>query len=79
MAVILALVTAIALGFDFYFIKKGLIETPYPLIATFITLTINFSFLVSFLLSLAFMLLVLPGFYPIKVLKLWAWRYQRVL
>lgn len=44
MALLFALITTISFGIDFYLIRRGLIETPYPLVAAFITLTINFSF-----------------------------------
>jgi transporter family protein len=44
MEVFLALITAVAFGFDAYFIRKGLLKTPYPLVAAFITLTVNISF-----------------------------------
>ena len=60
MEIVFALLTSFAFAFDFYFIRKGLIETPYPLMATFITLTINFSFFV--ILSIIFV--------PIGLLKL---------
>lgn len=39
-----ALMTAFAFGFDYYFIRKGLITDPYPLVAAFITLTVNILF-----------------------------------
>ena len=44
MDVFFALITAVAYGCDYYFIRKGLLTDPYPLLATFITLTVNFSF-----------------------------------
>jgi DME family drug/metabolite transporter len=44
MEVLFALITAVAFGFDYYFIRKGLLTDPYPLLAAFITLTVNFSF-----------------------------------
>ena len=52
MAILFALITALAFGTDNYLIRRGLIDSPYPLVAAFITLTINFSFfiLLSFLL-----------------------------
>ena len=46
MAIVFALMTAIAYGFDHYFIRRGLIKTPYPMVAAFVTLTINFFFFV---------------------------------
>lgn len=52
MASVFALVTSIAFAFDFYFVRKGLMGTPYPLISAFLTLTINFSFFI--VLSLIF-------------------------
>ncbi len=60
MEIIFAFITAIAFGFDNYFIKKGLIESPYPMVASFITLTINFIFFL--ILSLIFI--------PTSLLKL---------
>ncbi len=44
MEVFFALITAVAFGFDYYFIRKGLLTDPYPLLAAFVTLTVNFSF-----------------------------------
>jgi uncharacterized membrane protein len=52
MAIIFALMTAIAYGLDNFLIRKGLIHSPSPVVAVFITLTINFSFFV--VLSLIF-------------------------
>ena len=46
MAILFALMTALAFGTDNYLIRRGLIDSPYPLVAAFITLTINFSFFV---------------------------------
>jgi transporter family protein len=60
MAIVFALMTAIAYGLDNFLIRKGLIHTPYPIVAAFITLTINFSFFV--ILSLIFI--------PFEFLKL---------
>ena len=60
MEIIFALMTAISFGIDYYLIRKGLIETPYPIVAAFITLTINF----FFFLVLSFI------FIPISLLKL---------
>jgi len=44
MEVFFACITAVAYGGDYYFIRKGLLTDPYPLPATFVTLTPNFSF-----------------------------------
>jgi len=44
MEVVFALITALGFGFDYYFIRKGLLTDPYPLIAAFLTLTVNFVF-----------------------------------
>jgi DME family drug/metabolite transporter len=48
MAILFALITAVAYGFDFYLVRKGLMDTPYPLWAAFITLTVNLTFFVIF-------------------------------
>jgi hypothetical protein len=42
MAIVFALMIAIAYGLDNFFIRKGLISSPYPMVAVFITLTTNF-------------------------------------
>lgn len=43
MAIVFALMTAIAYGLDSFFMRKGLISSPYPMVAVFIiTLTTNF-------------------------------------
>ncbi len=60
MVIFLSLLTAITHGFESYFIRKGLIEAPYPLVAAFITLTINLSFFL--ILSILFV--------PIGLLRL---------
>ena len=60
MVIIFALMTAIAYGFDNFLIRKGLIHSPSPMVAAFITLTINFFFFV--ILSLIFI--------PFEFLKL---------
>lgn len=44
MEVFFALITAVAFGFDYFFIRKGLLTDPQPLLAAFVTLTINFLF-----------------------------------
>lgn len=44
MEILFALITAITFGFDYYFIRKGLITDPHPLVAAFITLTVNIFF-----------------------------------
>ncbi len=60
MEIVFALITTITYGLDTYFVRKGLLETPFPLVAAFITLTINLSiFIVLFFL-----------FVPIEFLKL---------
>ncbi len=46
MEIILALITAVSFGIDYFLIRKGLIKTPYPIVAAFITLSINFSFFI---------------------------------
>ena len=60
MAIVFALMTAIAYGLDNFLIRKGLIDSPSPIVAAFITLTTNFSFFV--VLSLIFI--------PFEFLKL---------
>lgn len=60
MEIIFALITCIAFGFDAYFIRKGLLEAPYPIVAAFISLTINIVFFI--LLSFIFV--------PVSLLKL---------
>jgi uncharacterized membrane protein len=60
MAITFALMTAIAYGLDNFLIKKGLIHSPSPMVAAFITLTTNFFFFV--VLSLIFI--------PFEFLKL---------
>ena len=47
MAVIFALVTLITYGLDFFFVRKGLAKTPNPIVAAFVTLTVNFSFFIT--------------------------------
>ncbi len=60
MDIVFALITSITYGLDIYFVRKGLLETPFPIVAAFITLTINLSiFVVLFLI-----------FVPIDFLKL---------
>jgi drug/metabolite transporter (DMT)-like permease len=46
MDIVFALITAVAYGLDIYFVRKGLLESPFPIVAAFITLTINFSIFV---------------------------------
>jgi uncharacterized membrane protein len=60
MAIVFALMTAIAYGLDNFLIRKGLIHSPSPMVAAFITLTTNFFFFV--VLSLIFI--------PFEFLKL---------
>jgi len=55
MSILFALIAAFGHAFDSFFVRKGLIETPAPVAATFITLTVNFIFFI--ILSLLF----LPG------------------
>jgi len=60
MDIVFALITSIFYGLDIYFVRKGLLETPFPVVAAFITLTINLSiFIVLFFI-----------FVPIDLLKL---------
>lgn len=60
MDIVFALITAVAYGLDIYFVRKGLLESPFPIVAAFITLTINFSiFVILFFI-----------FVPIDFLKL---------
>ncbi len=60
MEIVFALITAITYGLDIFFVRKGLLETPFPIVAAFITLTINLSiFIVLFFI-----------FVPIDFLKL---------
>ncbi|MDI7259452.1 MAG: EamA family transporter [Thermodesulfobacteriota bacterium] len=68
MEVILALVTAVSFGFDHFFIRKGLIGTPHPILPAFITLTVNF----------VFFLILSVIFVPIELLKL-EWVYFFIL
>jgi uncharacterized membrane protein len=42
MAVLFAVITALTYGGDFFFVRKGLLKTPNPTLAAFLTLTINF-------------------------------------
>ena len=44
MAILLALITSIGHALDSFFVRKGLIETPSPMAAAFITLSTNFAF-----------------------------------
>ncbi len=60
MVIVFALMTTIAYGLDNFLIRKGLIYSPYPMVAAFITLTTNFFFFV--VLSLIFV--------PFEFLKL---------
>jgi len=55
MAIVFALITAFGHSFDIFFIRKGLVQSPVPTAAAFITLTINFVFFI--ILSIIF----LPG------------------
>ena len=60
MEIVFALITSIFYGLDIFFVRKGLLETPFPIVAAFITLTINLSiFIVLFFI-----------FVPIDLLKL---------
>lgn len=52
MAVLFALITNLAYGLDFYFVRRGLMKSPEPMAAAFITLTVNICFFV--LLSILF-------------------------
>jgi uncharacterized membrane protein len=52
MAILFALITNLAYGLDFYFVRRGLMESPEPMAAAFITLTVNICFFV--LLSVLF-------------------------
>jgi transporter family protein len=52
MAILFALITNLAYGLDFYFVRRGLMESPEPMAAAFITLTVNICFFV--LLSILF-------------------------
>ncbi len=47
MEIVFALITTITYGLDTYFVRKGLLETPFPLVAAFITLTINLSIFIG--------------------------------
>ena len=44
MAIVLALITSIGHALDSFFVRKGLIESPFPMAAAYITLSINFAF-----------------------------------
>jgi len=46
MAIVFALIASLGHAFESYFIRKGLIETPAPLTAAFVTLTINLAFFI---------------------------------
>ncbi len=49
MDILFALITTITYGLDIFFVRKGLLQTPFPIVAAFITLTINLSiFIVLF-------------------------------
>jgi uncharacterized membrane protein len=52
MAILFALITNLAYGLDFYFVRRGLMKSPEPMAAAFITLTVNICFFV--LLSILF-------------------------
>ncbi len=52
MSIVFALIATFGHAFDSFFARKGLVETPAPMAATFITLTINVIFFV--ILSLLF-------------------------
>ena len=52
MAILFALITNLAYGLDFYFVRRGLMKSPEPMAAAFITLTVNIRFFV--LLSILF-------------------------
>ncbi len=65
MEVLFALITAFAFGFDYYFIRRGLLTDPYPLVAAFLTLTVNvFFFLSLFYFFVPAELLKWPLIYP---------------
>jgi bacterial/archaeal transporter family protein len=52
MAILFALITNLAYGLDFYFVRRGLMKSPETMAAAFITLTVNICFFV--LLSVLF-------------------------
>jgi uncharacterized membrane protein len=60
MDIVFALIIAISYGLDIYFVRMGLLKTPFPIMAAFITFTINFFFFV--VLSFIFI--------PVSLLKL---------
>ena len=45
MAIVFALMTAVAYGLDNFLIRKGLISSPYPMVAAFYYLDYQFLFL----------------------------------
>lgn len=64
MEIVLAVISAIAYGVDTYFVRKGLIESPFTITATFITLSVNFfMFLVLFFLFVPIDLLRIKQIY----------------
>ena len=50
MAVVFALITLFCYGTDYLFIRKGLVKSPYPMLASFITLSVNVSFFLAYVL-----------------------------
>ena len=61
MEVFFAFITAVAFGFYYYSIRKGLLTDPQPMLAAFVTLTVNFFFF----------LILFPFFVSAA---LWQWR-----
>jgi bacterial/archaeal transporter family protein len=51
MAVLFALLAMVCFAADNFFVTKGLMRTPNPIIATFITLSVNMSFFLAYALS----------------------------
>jgi uncharacterized membrane protein len=80
MDIVFALITAITYGLDIYFVRKGLMETPFPFVAAFITLTVNLSiFIVLFLIFVPFDFLKLKLIYVFIVAGILAPGCARVL
>ena len=68
MAALLALVTCFMYATDTYLVRQGLAKTPYPLVATVITLSVNFAFFaVLFFLFVPAHYLRFDGIYPFVI------------
>ena len=50
MAIVFAVITLFCYGIDYLFIRKGLVKSPNPMLASFITLSVNVSFFLVYVL-----------------------------